>query len=134
MTITKATLAALLALASLAPTAADAACAGDDLAGRWRLYMIGIVGGRGIVQECPVTITRDGSIASTECTTVALSSDGLELRRNCRLTGTFILDITGGGQLQCEVSAQMTIDTEAVGGRVQCGAGEPVFMLNMIKR
>jgi hypothetical protein len=63
--------------------------------------------------------------------TTALSSSGLEVARNCKLTGIFILEFPSGEQ-QCDVSAQMSISKEIISGSVTCG--QTAFLLSMLKR
>jgi len=127
--------AAALLTALVAPLAlAQAACEPGDLTGRWRAYMVGVNNaGRSFVQECRVTVDSEGEFQPDLCADriTTLSSSGLEVARNCRVTGTFILEFPGGEQ-QCEVSAQMSIRTEVIAGSVTCG--QTAFLLNMIKR
>ena len=126
---------AALLIALVVPLApAQAACKIGDLAGRWRAYMVGVnAAGRSFVQECRVTANSEGEFQPDLCADRAttLSSSGLEVARNCRLTGTFILEFPTS-ELQCGVSAQISISKEIIGGAVTCN--QNAFLLNMLKR
>jgi hypothetical protein len=125
---------AALMLTLVAPLApAHAACELSDLDGRWRAHMLTVnAAGRSLVQECQITANEDGEFQRTRCASIELDSDGLEVARNCQLTGAFILGL-GGNELQCDVSATISISKEIISGRVACDP-QPVFLLNMIKR
>jgi hypothetical protein len=121
----------LLTLAS----EAEASCPQEDLAGRWRAFIMGInFAGLGSVHECPVTSDSAGEFEPTACVDgeVTLASSGLEVARNCRLTGDFILILEDGTEITCPVSAAVSISKEIISGRVACGDSES--LLNMVKR
>jgi hypothetical protein len=121
----------LLALAS----EAEASCAQEDLAGRWRAFIMGInQAGQGSVQECPVTSDSAGEFQPTACVggTVTLASSGLEVATNCRLRGDFILILEDGREITCPVSGLVSISKEIISGSVACGDSES--LLNMVKR
>jgi hypothetical protein len=132
---TRVVLGAALLVALVAPLApAQAACEIGDLAGRWRAYMVGVnASGRSFVQECSVTANSEGEFRPARCAgrTTTLSASGLEVARNCRLTGTFILELPNR-ELECDVRAQISISKEIIAGGVTCD--EDVFLLNMLRR
>jgi hypothetical protein len=114
---------------------AEARCAQEDLAGRWRAFIMGVnQAGQGSVQECPVTADSAGEFQPTPCVggVVTLASSGLEVRRNCRLTGDFILILEDGREITCPVSAAVSISKEIISGNVACG--DSGSLLNMVKR
>ena len=114
---------------------AEARCAQEDLAGRWRAFIMGInVAGLGSVHECPVTADSAGEFTPTACVDdgITLASSGLQVARNCRLTGDFILILDDGREITCPVSGLVSISKEIISGSVACGDSES--LLNMLKR
>jgi hypothetical protein len=115
---------------------AEARCAQEDLAGRWRVFTMGVnVAGLGSVHECPVTVDNAGAFQPTACVddgVATLASSGLEVARNCRLTGDFILILNDGRELTCPVSGLVSISKEVISGSLACGPSKS--LLNMVRR
>jgi hypothetical protein len=115
---------------------AEARCTQEDLAGRWRVFTMGVnPAGLGSGHECPVTFDSAGEFQPTACVDdggVTLASSGLEVARNCRLRGDFILILEDGRELTCPVSAAVSISKEIIIGSVACGPSKS--LLNMLKR
>jgi hypothetical protein len=122
--ITITIIATLVLLLGVRP--ADAAC---SLAGVWDGYFVLQAGGDndrgGVPTFCKIWITRSGIISNAICDFLVevRDSEGLEVNRSCRASGSVFLELDDGMDLReydCRVRVTVSNDNQSGQGVLDC--------------
>jgi len=113
---------------------AQAACKQSDLLDRWSAYAVGQSPAELFVQECTIHITSTGEFRyGSKCTDGSiLTSTGMLVRNNCRVSGTFTQTLDGE-DVSCEISGMVSASKEVISGVSECDEGT-FFLFSMIRR
>ena len=128
------------AVAALSSSVAAAACAPDDLAGRWDSYTIGNTSDEPFWERCEIRFGNtgnilDGSVCRTDTGERSTLSGRLVLDSGCRITATLTQKFPGEDPNVCEIpQATLARDQETLAGVGSCKGSGAIFSVTMIRR
>ncbi len=128
------------AMLTLAASSVGAACAPEDLAGRWDSYTFGDADGEAFWERCRLSFDAGGAILSgsfcrTDTDERSTISGQLDLAESCRLTGTLTQQFPGEDPNSCEIpQATLSKSVETLTGVGRCGDAASIFSFTMIRR
>jgi hypothetical protein len=125
---------------TLASSSALAACALDDLAGRWDTYVFGNTSDEPFWERCEIRFSSTGQILSgSTCRTDTGERSSLSgrfvLNSNCRITATLTQEFPGEEPNVCDIpQATLTKDKESLTGVGSCKGSNSIFSVTLIRR
>jgi hypothetical protein len=128
------------AVVTLSSSSALAACAPDDLAGRWDSYTIGNTSDEPFWERCEIRFGSTGKILSgSTCRTDTGDRSSLSgrfvLNSNCRITATLTQQFPGEKPNVCDIpQATLAKDKESLTGVGSCKGSKSIFSVTMIRR